>query len=167
MSLLVTHQNSARHIEQWVLPFVDATAHVAETMLGSSCRAGEILPVGAGQRIYELTSVIGMSGEVSGALSFSVPTEGAFAILERMTGISATEVDELVRDVIGEMSNMIAGNGKRHLERYSLQLGLPQVIIAERCVVYAPRWAVHYHIPFETGFGPCSLDVGFDLRIGS
>lgn len=165
MNVLATNPTVANHVRQWVVPFVESTVHVTSTMLGNSCHAGPILPVGAGQKIYELTSVIGMSGEVTGALSFSVPREAAYGILERMTGIVATEVDELVRDVVGEMSNMIAGAGKRSLEQFSLQLGLPQVITGQSCVVYAPRWAVHYHVPFEADFGPCSLDVGFDLRL--
>jgi chemotaxis protein CheX len=165
MSTLTTDLNAAEHVRQWVIPFVESTVHVATTMLNSTCHAGPILPVGSGQKIYELTSVIGMSGEVTGALSFSAPPEAAFGILERMTGIVATEIDELVRDVIGEMSNMIAGAGKRSLQKHGLKLGLPQVITGRSCVVYPPRWAVHYHVPFDIEFGPCSVDVGFDLRL--
>ncbi len=149
--------------EFWMTPFVKAAAHVIPTMLGCECEPGVPDTVATGHRMFDVTSVIGMSGVVSGALVFSVPEAGAIAILERMTGVATTEVDELVRDVVGEMSNMIAGAGKVDLERFELKLGLPQVILGHDYAVYAPRWSIHQWVPLETGFGTCSLTLGFNL----
>ena len=39
-----------------------------------------------------------------------------------------TDIDDFVRDVVGEMANMIGGQGKRDLAPFELRLGLPQVI---------------------------------------
>ncbi len=145
-----------------IQPFADSASSVVETMLGSTCTLGEIEPVSSGHRMYEVTSVIGMSGQMTGALSFSITADGAKAVLERMTGIEAEEVDSDVRDAVGEMANMIAGFGKRHMESYGLNIGLPQVIVGEDYTVYSPRWAKHYWIRITTEFCECTLDVGFD-----
>lgn len=147
----------------WMTPFVKAAAHVIPTMLGSTCVPGTADSVATGHRMFDLTSVIGMSGVVSGSLAFSVPEKGAITILEKMTGVVATEVDELVRDVVGEMSNMIAGAGKVDLEQFQMKLGLPQVILGHDYAVYAPRWSIHQWVPLTTDFGPCSLTLGFNL----
>ncbi len=147
----------------WMTPFVKAAVHVIPTMLGSPCEPGEPDSVSAGHRMHDLTSVIGMSGVVSGSLAFSVAEQGAITMLERMTGVETTEVDELVRDVVGEMANMIAGAGKVDLEQFSMKLGLPQVILGHDYAVYAPRWSIHQWVPLNTDFGPCSLTLGFNL----
>jgi CheY-specific phosphatase CheX len=81
-----------------------------------------------------------------------------------MTGIETDEVDELVRDVIGEMANMIAGAGKRHLEPLSLQLDIPRVLVNSPADAI-PVWPHHHWVPLETDFGRCTLDVGFVFPI--
>jgi chemotaxis protein CheX len=146
----------------WMIPFVDAVKHVCETMLQSRCQVGPVTSVGSGHRMYPVTAVIGLSGELSGSLSFSVRVSGACQIAARMTGMECTEVDELVRDGVGEMANMIAGAGKRNLTGVKLSLGLPQVILGEEYTVYSPRWCKHFWTPLVTDIGDASLDVGFD-----
>jgi len=145
-----------------IQPFAESTASVFETMLGSSCQVGEPQLVGGGHQMYAVTSVIGIMGNMTGSISFSISAEGAIAILEAMTGEKETEVNADVRDAIGEMANMIAGFGKRHLEVHGLNIGLPQVIVGEDYTVYSPRWAKHYWLPVATDFGDCSLDIGFN-----
>ena len=131
-------------------------------MLNSDCLVGKIQPELHGHKMHSVTAIIGLSGSFSGAIALSTPVFGALEILNRMTGMESTEVDELVRDCVGEMSNMIAGKGKLELSQFALRLGLPQVIVGSEYTVYSPRWAKHYWLPLETDFGPCTLDIGFD-----
>ena len=145
-----------------VSPFVRAAREVFEMMLKCHCRSGEMHAAHPGHNQFALTSVVGLSGRFVGAIGLSTTQEGAFQVLERMTGIVPTEVDEMVRDAVGEMANMIGGRGKRELSECELKLGLPQVIVGQDYEIYSPRWAHHYWIPLETGIGPCTLDVGFD-----
>ena len=146
-------------------PFATAAKEVFTTMLGADCRLGEVQKFVPGERHHhDVTSVIGLSGGMIGAIALSLTCRGALTTLERMTGIEAEEVDEFVRDCVGEMSNMIGGKGKRELARYELKLGLPQVIVGEDYAVYSPRWARHYWLSLDSDVGPCTLDVGFDIH---
>ena len=79
-----------------------------------------------------------------------------------ITDFEATEIDEMVRDSVGELANMIAGHGKRELSQHSLDLSLPQVIVGDDYTISSPRQAHQYYIPLETELGPCTLDIGFD-----
>jgi chemotaxis protein CheX len=146
------------------VPFVDATVSVFKTMLGSDCSPGGIFSVQNGEHCGSLTALIGLSGHVVGSISFSVSEEVSFKILERMTGIETSEVDDFVRDAVGEMANMIGGYGKRTLENFELKLGLPQVVIGKEYRIYAPRWAYHVWSPFESDIGPCAIEIGFDTQ---
>ncbi len=164
--IMTTMTPSFRDVDL-VGPFIRSSCEVFRTMLTCDCQPGAIRPVADGHQMYAVTSVIGLSGCLSGAISISVPRPVAIAILGRMTGIEAPEVDDFVRDAVGEIANMIGGTGKKELAaHYELQLGLPQVIVGEDYKVYSPRWARHYWLPLECELGPCSLDVGFSTTRG-
>lgn len=147
----------------WMPPFPAAAEHVFRTMLSADCVAGTPERRCAAHRMHDVTSVIGLSGFVHGSIAFSVTRDGALAILERMTGMQSTEVDELVCDCVGEMANMIAGRAKIELAPYSLTLGLPQVITGHDYSLVSPRWSIHEWLPLTTDLGACALEVCFDL----
>ena len=150
--------------EDFVTPFIKSTESVFEAMLGVETTFGPLEEVQQGHQMFAVTSVIGLTGEhLTGSISISLGKDVAKQVLERLTGIEAEEVDDDVRDAIGEMANMIAGQGKRDLTDFVLQLGLPQVIVGEDYTVYSPRWARHYFVAVKTDMGPCTLDVGFDF----
>ncbi|MCH7989926.1 MAG: chemotaxis protein CheX, partial [Planctomycetes bacterium] len=133
-------------------PFVRSTKEVFKKMLHSDCLVGEVHPELHGHKMHSVTAMIGLSGCFCGSIALSMPVSGALEILKRMTGMESTEVDELVRDCIGEMTNMIAGKGKLELSQFAFHLGLPQVIVGSEYTVYSPRWAKHYWLPLETDF---------------
>jgi chemotaxis protein CheX len=148
-------------IRELVNPFIGSLQSVMQTMVQSKCEPGPMKTVSEGAHLFGVSAMIGLSGELTGALTFSTSPKSACMILERMAGMEATEPDEFVRDAIGEISNMVAGYGKRDLEKYQLKLGLPQVLIGEGIVLYTPRWAQHVWMHVETDVGPCTLDIGF------
>lgn len=150
-------------VEELVAPFISSLKSVMQTMVQSKCEPGECKTVSEGAHLFGVSAVIGLSGELTGALTFSTSPASACKILERMAGMEATEPDEFVRDAIGEISNMVAGYGKRDLEKYQLKLGLPQVLIGEGIVLYTPRWAQHLWMQVETDVGPCTMDIGFSV----
>lgn len=150
-------------VQELVSPFVSSLESVMQTMVQSSCKPGPMQTVSEGAHLYGISSMIGLSGELTGALTFSTSAESACKILERMAGMEADGPDEFVRDAIGEISNMVAGYGKRDLEKYQLKLGLPQVLVGEGIVLYTPRWAQHLWMQVETDIGPCTLDIGFSV----
>ncbi len=143
-------------------PFIESAEETWATMLESPCIRGEVQRVVDGHHMQNLTSTIGISGGMAGAISISMSEKTAQNILFKMTGLESEGVDEFVRDAIGEMANIVAGKGKRDLEDFSLKISLPQVIIGEDYTVYAPRWAMHVYIPFTSDLGEFTLDVGFD-----
>ena len=148
--------------KELVNPFVREAQQVFETMFQSHCSPGEMQPVVDGRHLHRVTAVVSLSGGLWGATALSMPDEVACRILERFVGIPAREVDESVRDALGEAVNMIGGKGKRELSRFELQLGLPQVIVGDDTVL-SPLWAKNFWVPLKTDLGDCTLAVGFDL----
>lgn len=86
-----------------------ATDEVFSTMLGISCAPTDARSAAEGAAI---SAVIGLAGVMSGSLVLHSSTVAAMRMAGRMTGVEPSEVDDLVRDAIGEVCNMIAGAWK-------------------------------------------------------
>lgn len=156
-----TDSNAKRSIDL-INPFIESAEETWTTMLQSTCVRGNVNRVIDGHHMRSMTSTIGISGGMAGAISISMEEKTAQNILYQMTGLESEGIDEFVRDAVGEMANIVAGKGKRDLEDFSLKISLPQVIIGEDYTVYAPRWAMHVWVPFESELGNFTLDIGFD-----
>lgn len=60
----------------------------------------------------EVTAVIGLAGSLSGAYIINVSNEGALRVAAALMGTPSAEVDDMVKDSIGEVCNMLSGAWK-------------------------------------------------------
>lgn len=160
----VSRPPRATSTEDLATPFVEALKSVLATMLQAHCTTQPLERVCGTTHQQEVSAVITLTGDLSGEIIFSTTTAGARQVLERMTGMEVDGVDEFVRDAVGEIANMVAGYGKRDLERYQLRLGLPQVTVEQAQPASESRWTFHYWTELDTEIGPCVLEIGFDTE---
>jgi chemotaxis protein CheX len=77
---------------------------------------------------WDVSTVIGLSGDARGAVAISMKSETALRIAEALSGHTQSEVDGEVLDIVGEIINIIAGQAKQRMEsEYTLQISLPTV----------------------------------------
>jgi chemotaxis protein CheX len=129
---------------------------VFRTMLGVNCRpVPSTSDFGSGMEL--VTVVTGFGGMLSGACVFKCDARTAMRIAELMTEIHFAEVDETVKDGIGELGNLLAGTWKGQLPDLAAHCGLsiPAVItgrdyklrkqarVRDRAHVFARRFDVH------------------------
>ncbi len=69
------------------------------------------------------------------------------------------EREELVKEMVGEMVNIIAGNASTTLENYRINISVPFVIQGSNHAVTWPHKAPIISIPFSTPFGPFEVNV--------
>jgi len=82
-----------------------------------------------------ITAIIGMAGENgSSVLYLRCSDESACKLASKMLGAEYTEVNDEVKDAIGEIANMIAGNLKAVLSDFGveLELSIPTLISGEK-----------------------------------
>ena len=77
-----------------------------------------------------------------------------------MLGERPDNLDHDVVDAIGELTNMIAGSDKSHLEQFAMSLSLPNVVMGKNHIVEFPRGITPIGIPFESQWGSVCLVVG-------
>jgi chemotaxis protein CheX len=123
---------------------------VFHTMLGSACYPAED---GLAQEAETITAVVGFGGLLSGACVFRSGGSAALAIAAKLTGMEFTEIDDTVKDAIGEVCNMLAGAWKGRVPDLSANCGLsiPAVITGSnyRIHVQSPEFRLHHIYRFE------------------
>jgi chemotaxis protein CheX len=122
---------------------------VFQLMLGLECRRDS----GADEREQEsVTAVVGFGGLLSGACVLSFGRSVAIEIASHMTGMQFDEVDDTVKDGIGEICNMLAGAWKGKLPELAAHCGLsvPAVITGRdyRLHVQSPEFQLHHRYRF-------------------
>jgi len=108
-----------------------------------------------------VTSVVGFGGMLSGACVFRSGYQAAIKIAAQMTGMEFNEVDDTVKDAVGEICNMLAGTWKGRVPELAANCGLsvPAVITGRdyNLHVQAPEFQIHHVYRFS--------DVHFEVTI--
>jgi chemotaxis protein CheX len=122
---------------------------VFQLMLGVDCRrvSGPIV-----EEPESVTAVVGFGGLLSGACVFRSGNTAAMKIAAHMTGMEFSEVDDTVKDGIGEICNMLAGAWKGKVPDLAANCGLsvPAVITGRdyRLHVQAPEFQLNHAYRF-------------------
>jgi chemotaxis protein CheX len=99
-----------------------------------------------------VTSVVGFGGLLSGACVFRSGAGTAMKIAAAMTGMEFEDVDNTVKDGIGEICNMLAGAWKGKVPELAANCGLsvPAVITGRdyHLHVQAPEFQLHHGYRF-------------------
>jgi chemotaxis protein CheX len=130
---------------------------VFQLMLGVNCRRytgpAEIAEP------ESVTAVVGFGGLLSGACVFRSGGSAAIKIAAYMTGMEFDEIDDTVKDGIGEICNMLAGAWKGKVPELAANCGLsvPAVITGRdyNLHVQAPEFKLYHTYKF----GEASFEV--------
>jgi chemotaxis protein CheX len=107
---------------------------------------------------YDVSGIIGISGEVLGCIVVSFPTKIALKVGSFLLEEELTEVDGDCTDAIGEVANMIAGDAKKKFPKANTTISVPSVIIGSHKVAY-PSGIPIISIPCETEAGQFAIEV--------
>jgi chemotaxis protein CheX len=123
---------------------------VFQLMLGVTCRRD---PAPAASESESVTAVVGFGGVLSGACVFRSGAAAAMKIAARLTGMEFIELDDTVKDGIGEICNMLAGAWKGKVPGLAANCGLsiPTVITGRdyNLHVQASQFQLHHAYRFE------------------
>lgn len=100
-----------------------------------------------------VTAVVGFGGLLSGACVVRMTADAARHVAGAMTGMAFTEVDDTVKDAIGEICNMLAGTWKGKVPELAANVGLsvPAVITGRdyNLHVQAPEFQLLHNYAFD------------------
>ena len=146
----------------YITPYIDATKNVFLTMLGISVTIGkpqirDTIPTEA----FDVSGIIGMSGDVIGTVMLSFPMESAKSIVATFTGSEIDVNSEDFGDAIGELVNMISGGAKAKFEDKNVSISCPSIVVGEGHKIQQPSDSVCIHIPCTSVCGTFAVEVAF------
>jgi chemotaxis protein CheX len=139
-------------MERYIKPFIKVCTDVFKEMFHYKLEAGyPFFVTGDESKDWDISGVIGISGEAKGAVTMSMKTELAVLITSKLTGTQHDYLDDEVVDTLGEMVNIIAGNVKKELEEYfNLTISLPSIIKGKgHAILWSSQRARIMCIPFK------------------
>lgn len=146
----------------YITPYIDATKNVFQTMMGVAVTIGkpqirDAIPTEA----FDVSGIIGMSGDVIGTVMLSFPMETARKVVETFTGSEVDVNSEDFGDAIGELVNMISGGAKAKFEGKSISISCPSIVVGEDHKIQQPSDSICIHIPCSSECGTFAVEVAF------
>lgn len=128
----------------------DSVAEVFSLMMGIRCELVDDCPI---QDAETISSVIGLAGAMSGTCVLRCGDRTARHIAEALTGIRTESLDEMVKDAMGEICNMIAGawKGKHSGFASNCVLSTPTVVTGSNYQLHTqrPEFRIERYYQFE------------------
>jgi len=123
--------------ECWAALLALSAREVFERMLGSHL-ASAPEPF-ADDEGFDLTSMVGLAGEICGIMTVRCRAESAVLMASKMLGVDAGQAGPEMWDAVGEVCNMIAGNFKNKIAGMGdgCMLSVPTVITGADYTLHA------------------------------
>jgi len=143
----------------YINPFVVSTIETFKKMLNTDAKPGKVVLKNDALHSYDVSGIIGLSGEAQGSICMSFPKLMALKVVSVLVGTEIKIIGEEVADCIGEVANIIAGNAKQHLSQFNLSISLPKVVMGKDHHIASQRGVPTIVVPFESPLGEFAMEV--------
>jgi len=137
--------------------------NVFETMLQLPVQVGEPAVKKAGAPTYDVSGIIGMSGEVEGSVVLSFPTTTAERVVSLFAGEDLAHTHTDFADAVGELVNMITGSAKARFKGGQVSITCPSVVVAPSHTVFNRRDVTCVVIPCTCDCGEFAVEVAMRM----
>ena len=141
-----------------IVPFVNAVRAVFSTMVGVSTTIGRPQLKRNPAPSYDVSSIIGFSGDVMGSVVVSFQKAAALKLVSAFAGVEITADSPDFADAVGELANMIAGNAKKDLGS-AASITVPNVVIGTGHCIAGLSGVPCLVIPCSTPVGDFAVEV--------
>ncbi len=143
-----------------------ATKDVFSTMIMMELENDEPLIGRGGDIVSNISSMIGLGGQVRGMLAIHCPEQVAKGITGSFLGMDVEELDDDVKDAIGEVANMVAGNLKIFFadKEIDVVLAIPTSVIGKAFRTSGIAGATRVVVPFTTSEGTFWVELIYVLN---
>jgi chemotaxis protein CheX len=128
-----------------------ATQEIFQTMLMMEANPGQAITERPKGFVNSISAIVGMAGVNKGMLAIHIPASTALIITSSFLMMEVTEVDDDVKDAIGELANMVAGSIKADLTEQGMEfkLSIPSVVCGAEYEIACLTESDGVSIPFS------------------
>ncbi len=150
---------------KFVNPFIDAGMNVVKQIAGIDVRRGHLSYKGKPEPSYGVSIIIGVYGFLTGQVVYSMKTEVADKLVDKMLGSSKSPQERkiLYVDTLGELANMITGNATGILSaKKDLELKITTPVIATGEINIRLVTQPTLVLGLYTQYGPIEINVALE-----
>lgn len=148
--------------------FVDGVSNVIKTMCGMDLTLGKPFLKKSQKTTGDISGCIDLHADgQNGIVLLSFSREAILLIVSKMLSEEMTWINKEVKDAVGELTNMVAGDSRKNLAAlgFNFQAGIPVVVVGVEHEIYTKvsQKAPVFSIPFATAYSHSfSLDFAFE-----
>ncbi|MGD8566756.1 MAG: chemotaxis protein CheX [Gammaproteobacteria bacterium] len=150
--------------EQFINSIQESIINVLVTMADMHPESGKPSVKTSQDPHGDVTGIIDLvSTKKTGSLAISFTKPVALEIARRMLRMETDTIDEMVRDLVGEIANMMAGGAKAKLQEQGMdfELTFPSVIVDDEKNIIHNNDASTVILPFVTDSGEFFVELYF------
>jgi chemotaxis protein CheX len=150
---------------EYINPFIKATLYVLESISSMKVESKKIYLKKDNAARGDVSSIIGLSGDLEGSVSVTFTENIILPLVSEMLDEEMTELDEDVKDAVGEIANMISGHARKSLESMgkSLKAAIPTVVIGKNHSISHITDKQILALPFMTEHGEFTIEVCLEV----
>ena len=149
----------------FINPFIAALLNVMSTMAQTELTPGKPRKKEDDKAGGDISGLIGMVGEnIQGSLSISFEEGLVLEIMHKMLGEKPKDINADVKDMVGEITNMICGGAKNELSQKGYEFGMatPMVVSGKNHTVNHQVDGKKMIMPFNHPSGNLYLEMCFN-----
>jgi chemotaxis protein CheX len=143
----------------FIKPFVASIQNVFSTMMQLPVNVKAPYIKDGKSASYDVSGIIGLSGDVTGCVVLSFPRETAERIVALFCGQQLTADTSDFADAIGELVNMVSGGAKALFKDRKVSISCPSVVIGQSHVVAGQSDLPSIVIPCATDCGELAIEI--------
>jgi len=148
---------------EFINPFLEATVSVLKTMASLDPVPGKPFLKNGTSATSDVSGIVGITGETEGSICITFSKECILYVIGKMLGDEHKEINDEVKDAVGELTNMISGDSRRRLQEIgrNFQGAIPSVISGKGHEIRHVTKGPILSIPFSTQAGNFTVEVCF------
>ncbi len=156
---------SEQYNVQFINPILSAVLNVLSTMAGIEARPGKPYLNKNRTAPHDITGLVGIQGHAAGVISVSLSEKLVLKVVGNMLYEQFDEINEDIKDAVGELTNMISGQARRILSEsgMSFKAGTPGVVMGKgEPLAHIPSAPV-LAVPFTCTEGELVVEISISV----
>lgn len=152
---------------EFINPFVNAALDVLKQEIAAEITRGKMsLEESSVITEDDITVMIGVTGQLSGVVMYSITERTAKNMVAKMLGQPVPVFDDMVESAIAELGNVISGLASAQLEinGYICEIVPPTVVVGRGTIISTVN-IKKLVIPLETQYGNLRIAVGLKEKV--
>ncbi len=144
--------------------FVEAAINILETMASTSVKAKKPYVKYDAAAKGDISGIIDLSGDFKGTIAVSFTEKLILSIVSTMFGEEMTELNDDIKDAMGEITNMISGQVTTKLAELgkSLKAETSKVIMGKSHSIEHLKDHPVIALPYKTENGEFTIEICFE-----